>query len=339
MYCLNLLRMALELAQENKVYEDVANKFFEHFLHIAHAMNGGFEAGNAPLSLWDETDGFYYDVLALRGQRLPLRVRSMVGLIPLFGVEILEPGFVATLPGFVKRMRWFLKNRPDLAPNVTRLDALGHDERRLLALVDQPRLVRVLARMLDESEFLSPHGIRSLSRSHLKAPYVFRMDGREHVVDYEPAESRSGMFGGNSNWRGPVWFPMNFLLIEALDAFDCYYGDRLLVEHPKGSGKHLRLREIADDLAARLVSLFLPNAEGELPANGDNPRTKNKPGFRERVLFYEYFHGDTGAGLGASHQTGWTALVANLLARKAAADGSARAHPPPTVAPPSPRRP
>jgi hypothetical protein len=339
MYCLNLLRMALELAQENKVYEDVANKFFEHFLHIAHAMNGGFEAGNAPLSLWDETDGFYYDVLALRGQRLPLRVRSMVGLIPLFGVEILEPGFVATLPGFVKRMRWFLKNRPDLAPNVTRLDALGHDERRLLALVDQPRLVRVLARMLDESEFLSPHGIRSLSRSHLKAPYVFRMDGREHVVDYEPAESRSGMFGGNSNWRGPVWFPMNFLLIEALDAFDCYYGDRLLVEHPKGSGKHLRLREIADDLAARLVSLFLPNAEGELPANGDNPRTKNKPGFRERVLFYEYFHGDTGAGLGASHQTGWTALVANLLARKAAADGSARAHPPPTVAPPPPRRP
>lgn len=318
MYCLNLLRMALELAQENKVYEDVANKFFEHFLHIAHAMNGGYEETAAPLSLWDEVDGFFYDVLSLRGQRMPLRVRSMVGLIPLFGVEILEPSFVATLPGFVKRMRWFLKNRPDLAANVTRIDAVGKDERRLLALVDEERLVRVLSRVLHEAEFLSPHGVRSLSRSHADEPYVFRVDGREHVVAYEPAESKSGMFGGNSNWRGPVWFPVNFLIIESLDAFDRYYGDRLLVEHPAGSGRKLRLRDIADDLAERLITIFLPGKDGCLPAHGDSPATRDRPGFRDRVLFYEYFHGDTGAGLGASHQTGWTALVANLLARRAA---------------------
>jgi hypothetical protein len=310
LYCLNLLEMALELARYSRAYEDVASKFFEHFLHIAHAMHGGSGRGE---SLWDETDGFYYDVLSFGRERLPVKIRSMVGLIPLFASFVLEGEAAERSGGVFRRMRWFLKNRPELAAYALDLDRPGDRERRLLSLVDRRRLPRLLGRLFDEAEFFSPHGVRGLSRSHAGAPYILHLGGREHRVDYEPGESQTGLFGGNSNWRGPVWFPVNYLLLSSLRTFGRYFGDSLKIEVPTGSGRLLTLSQAADELGRRLTALFLRDKQGRRPALGDVALFQNDPHFRDYILFYEYFHGDNGQGLGAAHQTGWTALVANLL--------------------------
>ncbi len=311
MYCLNLLSMALELAVENPSYQDVANKFFEHFLYIARAMN---DASSEPLALWDEEDGFYYDVLHLpNGSRVPMKVRSMVGLIPLFAVETIETSVLERFPAFVKRMNWFVENRPELGRYAQTLQGgAGHRDRYILSLLSRERLVRILTRLLDEKEFLSPFGIRALSRVHADQPYEITIEGVVHRVGYEPGESSSGIFGGNSNWRGPVWFPVNYLLIESLQKYHHFYGDELMVECPTGSGKMMNLWQVASELSRRLVALFVRDESGKRPADGDM-HLANEPGFRDHVTFYEYFHGETGAGLGASHQTGWTALVAKLL--------------------------
>jgi hypothetical protein len=311
MYCLNLLTMALELAKDNASYQDVATKFFEHFLFIAHAMNNVAGGG---IQLWDEEDGFFYDVLHMPdGTSAPMKVRSMVGLIPLFAVDNLEPSVLERFPGFVKRMRWLLENRPEFAQHIASIDDKGVGERRLLSVVNREKLVRVLRRMLDEDEFLSPYGVRALSRVHKDHPYVANIGGVTHRVDYEPGDSSSGLFGGNSNWRGPVWFPVNYLIIEALQKYHHYYGDELRVECPTRSGNWMTLWQVACELSRRVASLFLRDAEGRRPADGGHVRAAEDPNFRDLVTFYEYFHGDTGAGLGASHQTGWTALVAKLL--------------------------
>jgi hypothetical protein len=311
MYCLNLLTIALELAKENASYQDVATKFFEHFLFIAHAMNNVAGGG---IQLWDEEDGFFYDVLHMPdGTSAPMKVRSMVGLIPLFAVDNLEPSVLERFPGFVKRMRWLLENRPEFAQHIASIDDKGVGERRLLSVVNREKLVRVLRRMLDEDEFLSPFGVRALSRVHKDHPYIATIGGVTHRVDYEPGDSSSGLFGGNSNWRGPVWFPVNYLIIEALQKYHHYYGDELRVECPTRSGNWMTLWEVACELSRRITSLFLRDAEGHRPADGGHVRAVEDPNFRDLVTFYEYFHGDTGAGLGASHQTGWTALVAKLL--------------------------
>ncbi|MBN8280872.1 MAG: glucosidase [Gammaproteobacteria bacterium] len=311
MYSLNLMRIALELAQHNHVYEDIATKFFEHFLHIAEAMT---KVGEDEIGLWDEEDKFYYDVLHLPdGRTQRLKVRSMVGLIPLFAVETLDPEMLANLPGFRKRMEWFLNYRPDLASLVSHWEVEGLGQRRLLSLLRGHRMKKLLKRMLDETEFLSPYGIRALSRQHAEHPYVFRADGTELSVGYQPAESDTGLFGGNSNWRGPVWFPVNYLIIESLQKFHYYYGDDFKVECPTGSGRYLTISEVADELARRLTRIFLPDASGRRPVYGHEPQLQSDPEFRDYILFYEYFHGDTGRGVGASHQTGWTALVAKLL--------------------------
>jgi hypothetical protein len=311
-FCGTLLSMALELAVQDPAYEDVASKFFEHFVAIADAINTLGGSG-----LWDEQDGFYYDRMHVNGQVIPLRIRSMVGIIPLFAAEVLEDDHIANLPGFRKRMDWFLKYRQDLARHIAYMEhdceegtPHGH---RLLALPSQERLVRVLRYVLDENEFLSPYGVRSLSRFHREHPFVCRYGGSGQRVAYEPAESTTAMFGGNSNWRGPVWMPVNFLLIEALQRYHHFYGDGFTVECPTGSGRRLTLAEVAREIAARLVRLFLPNADGRRPYHGADARFAADPHWRDLVLFYEYFDGDNGRGLGASHQTGWTALAARLL--------------------------
>ncbi|MBC7932458.1 MAG: glucosidase, partial [Rubrivivax sp.] len=310
MYTLNLLAIALELAKEDSAYEDVASKFWEHFLYIAHAMNN---RGADGVSLWDEADGFYYDVLHVPGQgSFPMKVRSMVGLIPLFAIETLEPEVLNKLPGFKKRLEWFIDNRPDLIANVACMRTPGRDERRLLSVVNQDQLRRVLSVMLDEREFLSPYGVRSLSRFHAGEPYRLQVDGTEHRVDYEPAESSTGFFGGNSNWRGPIWFPVNYLLIESLQKFHHYLGDDFRVECPTGSGQMLNLSEVAAELSHRLSRIFLRDDAGR-PTNGGATKFRDDPHWRDLVLFHEYFHGDSGTGLGASHQTGWTGLVAKLM--------------------------
>jgi hypothetical protein len=309
MYSLNMLGMALELAQENPVYEDIASKFFEHFLSIAEAMHRMGDDG-----LWDEQDGFYYDVIELpNGERFPLRVRSMVGLIPLFAVETLEPHVLARFPGFAKRLQWFFNYRPERSLRVltSQSEMDSPDMRRLFSVLTPRRLVRLLGRMLDESEFLSPYGIRSLSKAHGQEPFRLQVGETPYEVTYDPADSTSGMFGGNSNWRGPVWFPLNFLIIEALQKFHHFFGDTLKVEYPTGSGHELPLWEVAEALEQRLISLFLPS-DGIRPADGQHPIFA-QPGWREHILFYEYFDGDTGRGLGASHQSGWTSLVAKLI--------------------------
>jgi mannosylglycerate hydrolase MGH1-like protein len=342
-YCSTMLSMALELASGDPAYEDVATKFFEHFVAIVDAMNAMGAAG-----LWDEADGFYYDQLHVNGTQTPLKVRSMVGIIPLFAIENLDESVIARLPGFSKRMRWFLENRPELARHVTVAAIPGEPggEHRLLAIASRDRLERVLARVLDEGEFLSPYGVRSLSRVHREHPYVLEAGGTEYRVDYQPEESETGLFGGNSNWRGPVWFPLNFLLIEALERHHHFYGDRLQVEFPTGSGRRMNLCEVAHELAGRLTRIFLPDASGRRPCHGEDPRFVTDPAWRDLLLFHEYFSGETGRGLGASHQTGWTALVTQLIedaAHRRAVASAPESHPEPApesrTAPAPERRP
>jgi hypothetical protein len=310
MYSLNLMAMALELARQDSSYEDVASKFWEHFLYIADAMA---HLGDDN-SMWDREDGFFYDMLHLpEGRHVPLRARSAVGLIPLFAVETLEPRLLERLPGFRRRMEWFIENRPDLTHAVASMAIPGRGERKLLSIVDPEQLRLILKRMLDENEFLSPFGIRSLSRAHADHPFVLAADGAEHSVDYEPGEATSGLFGGNSNWRGPVWFPLNYLLIESLQKFHHYLGDAYKVECPTGSGHMATLWEVAGEISRRLSRLFLKNETGRRASHGSNDLFHTDPYWRDLVLFHEYFHGETGAGLGASHQTGWTGIVAKLL--------------------------
>ncbi len=310
MYCLSMLAIALELASNvNIIYEDIASKFLTHFLYIANAMNGLVSAG-----LWDDADGFFYDRLRLpSGGVVPLRVRSVVGLMPLFAVETIESEVIDRLPGFRQRMDWYLTNRPDLCRNIFSLTREGVESRRLLSLMDRPRMTRVLARLLDEKEFLSPHGVRSVSKYHQDHPFVMNLAGQEYRVDYEPAESTTALFGGNSNWRGPVWFPVNYLLIESLQRYGYYFGEDFLMEFPKGSGKRINLGDVAAEISRRLSRIFLRDEQGRRPVFGGIDKFQNDPHFRDYVWFHEYFHGDNGAGLGASHQTGWTALVAKLL--------------------------
>ncbi len=311
MYSLNLMRIALELAQHNDVYEDIASKFFEHFLHIAEAMT---KVGTEEHGLWDDVDKFYYDVLCVPGsESRPMRIRSMVGLIPLFAVEVLEPELLESLPGFEGRLRWFLEHRPDLASLVSRWQETAREERHLLSLLRGHRMKKLLLRMLDETEFLSTYGVRALSRKHADEPFEMDVRGERFSVKYLPAESESGLFGGNSNWRGPIWLPVNYLVIESLQKFHHYYGDDFKVECPTGSGRYLTLLEIADELSRRLCRLFLRDEQGRRAVFGDSALLQNDPHFRDYVPFYEYFHGDNGRGVGASHQTGWTGLVAKLL--------------------------
>ena len=310
MYCLNMLDIALELARESPSYQDVASKFFEHFLLIAHAMN---HIAGEELSLWDEADGFYYDVMSRpSGESFPVRVRSMVGLTPLFAVLTLEQDTTERFPAFWRRARWLLENRSELAQYCPKMDVPGQRERRLLSLVDRDKLPRLLSRMLSSDEFLSPYGVRSLSRAHEADNYELELDWHVHRVEYEPAESRTALFGGNSNWRGPVWMPVNYLAIEALQRLHHYYGDELRVECPTGSGHMMTLWEVAGEVSRRLITTFRAGPSGRRPADGDNPLSVD-PHFREHVTFYEYFNGDTGEGLGARAQTGWSALVAKLL--------------------------
>jgi hypothetical protein len=311
MYCLNMLAIALELAREDPAYEDIASKFFEHFVYISHAMNN---FGSGGRSLWNEEDGFYYDVLQLPdGEEYFLKIRSMVGLIPLFAVETLEPETIDKLPGFKRRMQWFIDNHPDVPDHIDMTQSSARGVRLLLSLVSKKQLGRVLSRMLDENEFLSPYGVRALSRFHKDHPYELRFNGSVNTVNYEPAESSTGTFGGNSNWRGPVWFPVNYLLVESLQKYHHYYGEDFKVECPTGSGTLVDLWEVAAEISRRLTHLFLRDEQGRRPVYGATELLQSDPHWRDLLLFYEYFHGDNGAGLGAAHQTGWTGLVAKLI--------------------------
>jgi glycosyl hydrolase family 63 len=311
MYALNLLAIALELANEDPAYEDVASKFWEHFLYIAHAMNN---RGDDEIRLWDEQDGFFYDVLHLpQGKPFPMKVRSMVGLIPLFAVETLEPELLERLPDFKRRMEWFIENRPDLTANVACMRTPGNAERRLLSIVSRDQLRSVLRFMLDENEFLSSYGIRAISRFHKDSPYTLQVNGTQHRVDYEPAESSTGLFGGNSNWRGPIWFPLNYLLVESLQKFHHYLGEDFKVECPVGSGQMLTLWEVAGEISRRLSRIFLRDENQLRPVFGNIEKFQTDPNWHDLIPFHEYFHGDNGSGVGASHQTGWTGLVAKLL--------------------------
>jgi hypothetical protein len=310
MYALNMMRISLELALRNRVYESTATKFFEHFLAIAEAMM----RQNGRRGLWDEVDQFYHNVLHRPdGSVIPLRLFSLVGLFPLFAVEVLEPGMLERCPEFAQRLQWVLTHRKDLAGLVSHWDVEGQGSRRLLSLLRGSRMKALLRRMLDETAFLSPHGVRSVSRQHLDHPFQLDLDGQQFSVGYVPGDSNSRAFGGNSNWRGPVWMPVNFMLVESLYGFHRYYGDDFRVEYPTGSGVKLSLREIADELSTRLTRLFLRGPDGRRPVFGDSPLQQDDPNFRDNILFHEYFDGDTGQGLGASHQTGWTGLVAILL--------------------------
>ncbi|MCU1286963.1 MAG: uncharacterized protein JWO13_3313 [Acidobacteriales bacterium] len=318
MYTLNLLAIALELADEDPVYEDVASKFWEHFLYIAYAMNHRGHEGEAgdddSVGMWDETDGFFYDVLHTpEAGHQPMRVRSMVGLIPLFAVETLEPEILERLPGFKRRLEWFIQNRPELTSGIASMHRRGQGERRLLSIVDAAKLRRILQIMLDEKEFFSDYGIRALSRVHKDHPFSLKIAGVEHSVDYEPGESTSGLFGGNSNWRGPIWFPVNFLLIESLQKFDFYLGQDFKVECPVGSGQMKSLSEVAEQISHRLARIFMKAEDGTRPVNGTNEKFQKDPYWKDLIQFYEYFHGDLGSGVGANHQTGWTGLIAKLI--------------------------
>ncbi len=310
MYCLNLMAIALELARTEPAYEDVATKFFEHFMYIANAMNNIAGEG---IELWDDQDEFFYDVLHLGQTKFRLKVRSMVGLIPLFAVETIDPELIDMLPRFKRRLEWFLTNKPELARLVSHWDVPGSGQRRLFGLLRGHRMKRVLKRMLDETEFLSEYGISALSKYHAANPYIIHVDGQEYRVDYQPAESNTSVFGGNSNWRGPIWLPVNYLIIESLQKFHHYYSDDFRVEYPTNSGQFLSLNEIAAELSRRLINIFLKDEEGHRPVYGGTEIFQNDPHWRDYILFFEYFHGDNGAGLGASHQTGWTALIAKLI--------------------------
>jgi Mannosylglycerate hydrolase MGH1-like glycoside hydrolase domain len=306
MFCLNMLSIALELATAEPEYEDVASKFWEHFVHIARAMN--------TMGLWNEEDGLYYDVLHLPdGNKVPMKVRSLVGVIPLFAVESFDPEVLARFPSFMRRLDWFIDNRPDLTEGVACMRTPGVCGRRFFSVVGPDKLRRILRVLLDEREFLSPYGIRGVSRVHRERPFELRVNGDVHRVAYEPAESSSGLFGGNSNWRGPIWFPINYLLVESLQKFHHYLGDRFKVELPAGSGRHATVHEVATELSRRLTRIFLRDGDGRRPCHGQDRLYRDDPHFRELVLFHEYFHGDDGSGVGASHQTGWTGLVAKLL--------------------------
>jgi hypothetical protein len=321
-FCLDMLTIALELATRDRAYEDIALKFFEHFLYIANAMDN--IAGEA-ISLWDDEDEFFYDVLHFDTQgdhpreNMQIRIRSMVGLIPLFAVTTIEPELLTRLPEFRSRLLWFLDHRPDLSCLVSRWHEPGMGERRLLGILRGHRMKRVLRRMLDEEEFLSPHGVRALSRVYADHPYSMTVGGESYTVDYEPAESRSSLFGGNSNWRGPVWMPLNYLIIESLRRFHHYYGDDFVIEHPTGSGNLINMKEISSDLSKRVIGIFARGEDGRRPVFGDRELFQTDPHWKDYLPFHEYFHGDTGAGLGASHQTGWTALVAKLIQEQAEA--------------------
>jgi len=311
MYCLNMLAIALELAKDDQAYEDVASKFFEHFVYIARAMN---DMGPSGRSLWDNEDGFYYDLLHLpNGDEHFLKIRSMVGLIPLFAVETLEPEIVDRLPGFKRRMQWFIDNHPDVPEHIEMTQRSARGVRRLLSLANRKQLKRILCRMLDETEFLSPHGVRALSRYHEDHPYEVEINGHTSKVDYEPAESTTEVFGGNSNWRGPIWFPVNYLLIESLQKYHHYFGEDFKIECPTHSRNEQDLWQVAQEISKRLTRIFVRGKDGKRPFAGGQELFNSDPHWRDLILFYEYFHGDNGAGLGASHQTGWTGLVAKLL--------------------------
>jgi hypothetical protein len=311
MYALNMLTIALELAKVNPTYEDIASKFFEHFLYIADAFN---HASENDIHLWDEQDQFFYDVLHTpQGESHVLRVRSMVGLIPLFATELMDSTLLDKFPDFKKRFEWFIQNRPKLQQDIASLVKTDDQNRRLLAMVSPERLKLILQRMLDETEFLSAYGVRSLSKSHGEHPYTFHVEGQEYAVGYEAAESTSGMFGGNSNWRGPIWFPVNFLIIESLQKFYTYLGDEFKVECPTGSGQWMNLAEVANELSHRLIKIFQREEGGDRPIHGSYSRFQTDPHWRDLILFYEYINGDNGSGLGANHQTGWTGLVAKLI--------------------------
>jgi len=311
MYCLNMLTIALELAQVNRAYSDIASKFFEHFVYIAHAMN---DIGPEGVELWNDQDGFYYDVLHEEDkEHIPLKVRSMVGLIPLFALTILESDLIDQLPSFKRRMEWFINNWEDIHKHLESWEETGHNGHLLLSIVNHEKLPRILKVMLNESEFLSSYGLRALSRYHLEHPYTLELGGVIHSVDYEPAESTTGLFGGNSNWRGPIWFPVNYLIVQSLHGFYHFYGDTMKVEFPTGSGTLMNLEQVADEISRRLTNIFLRDASGRRAVHGGVEKFQRDPYWRDLLLFYEYFHGDNGAGLGANHQTGWTGLVANLL--------------------------
>jgi len=311
MYTLNLLAIALELAKEEPCYEDVASKFWEHFIYIAHAMS---RRGQNGIGLWNEEDGFFYDVLKLPdGSQFPMKIRSMVGLIPLFAVETLEPEVLDRLPAFKRRLEWFIDNRPDLTESFACMRSEGIGERRLLSIANEDQLRGILKSMLDEREFLSPYGIRALSQFHRANPYSLHVNGTEHRVDYEPGESTTGVFGGNSNWRGPIWFPVNFLLIESLQKFHHYLGNDFKVEFPTGSGNMKTLWQVAGELSRRMTNIFLRDEKGRRPVFGNLDKFQTDPHWRDLLLFHEYFHGDSGSGVGASHQTGWTGLVTKLM--------------------------
>jgi hypothetical protein len=305
-YCVHMLSMALELAREDPVYEDIASKFLEHFAAITHAINAAGGSG-----LWDEQDGFYYDQLELDGRVTPLRVRSIVGFIPMLAATIIRESDVAQFTGFLRRARWDSRFRPTATEHI--LEFTQGSGNSLLGIPSRTQLVRMLAHLFDEREFLSPFGIRSLSKFHAEHPYTYRVNGCDYSVDYEPGESLSGMFGGNSNWRGPVWFPINFLILESLRVYHRFYGENLKVEFPTGSGRWLTLGETARELAHRLLGLFMPDAQGARPCHGGLPAYAEDPHWRDLLLFNEYYHADSGRGCGASHQTGWTALMADLL--------------------------
>lgn len=310
MFCIYMLTIALELAQRNRVYEDIATKFFEHFLYIAAAMNN---LGGDGIPLWDEEDEFFYDVLSVDGMQFPLKVRSMVGIIPLFAATTIEPAVLARLPDFCERHEWFLKHRPELARLVSRWSDHGEQERKLVALLRGHRMKRVLKRVLDPDEFLSDYGVRGLSKYHAAHPYELQVGGVNYRVAYLPGESDSGLFGGNSNWRGPIWFPVNYLIIESLLIYHHYYGDDFKIECPTGSGNFCTLKEAAIFLEKRLVRIFARDARRRRAAFGANEVMQTDPHWRDAILFYEYFHGETGAGLGSNHQTGWTGLIAKIL--------------------------
>ncbi|MCU0428533.1 MAG: glucosidase [Cytophagaceae bacterium] len=311
MYALNMLRIATELSTKSSTYQDLASKFFEHFLYIAGAMSNFSEDG---ISLWNEEDEFFYDVLQLpNGEKKPLKIRSMVGLIPLFAVEVLTPDLLEKLPDFKRRVEWVLSNKPKLANLISRWYESGYGETRLLSLLRGHRMKKLLSRMLDEAEFLSTYGIRALSKYHKDNPYLFKHGNDVFSVRYQPAESDTSLFGGNSNWRGPIWFPVNYMIIESLVKFHHYYGDSFKVEYPTGSGKEFTLKQIAGELSKRLMRIFIRNKDGKRPVFGDSPLLQQDQNFRDYILFYEYFHGDTGRGVGASHQTGWTGLIADLI--------------------------